>query len=86
MPFAPFPNKRRSEIFDADDEFASQRRDVSQESSAPYQPAAFGDAVDNDGRPIGPHDPSSMPRAEDDAEVLERSPEFNDRPGSGNYR
>jgi hypothetical protein len=70
------------------DEFASERGDAVQEPTptSSSSSAAAGDAVDNDAPPIGLHDPSSMPRAEDDATVLERSPEFNDRPGSGKYR
>jgi hypothetical protein len=36
--------------------------------------------------PISPVQPGSMPRAEDDAESMARSPEFNDRPGSGKHR
>jgi hypothetical protein len=68
------------------DEFASERGDAIQEPTQAHSTVATGDAIDNDDAPIGPHDPSSMPRAEDDAAVRERSPEFNDRPGSGKYR
>jgi hypothetical protein len=68
-----------------DDELASERGELT--TAEPIEAnVAYGDAIDNDATPIGPHDPASMPRAEDDAEVLERSPEFHDRPGSGKYR
>jgi hypothetical protein len=40
-------------------------------------------APGEDGRPISPLDPSSMPRGEDDAETMANSPEFHDVPGSG---
>jgi hypothetical protein len=40
-------------------------------------------APGEDGPPISPVDPSSMPRGEDDAETMANSPEFNDVPGSG---
>ena len=40
-------------------------------------------APGQDGPPISPLDPSSMPRGEDDAETFANSPEFNDVPGSG---
>ena len=69
------------------DECASERgdcTDVPADSAAAS--AAAGDAVDNDDAPIGLHDPSSMPRGEDDAAVREHSPEFHDRPGSGKHR
>ena len=33
---------------------------------------------------ISPQEPESMPRAEDDEHVFERSPEFHDRPGGTN--
>ncbi len=33
---------------------------------------------------ITPQDPGSMPRAEDDEAVFEKSPEFHDRPGGTN--
>lgn len=69
------------------DEFASERGDARQTSpDASVASPSAGDAIDNDGTPIGLHDPSSMPRGEDDATVRERSPEFHDRPGSGKYR
>jgi hypothetical protein len=72
------------------DEFASERGDSSTNQQPPqrdtYARHDAGDAVDNDAPPIGLHDPSSMPRWEDDPVVLERSPEFHDRPGSGKYR
>jgi hypothetical protein len=32
---------------------------------------------------ISPDDPGTMPRAEDDEETYERSPEFHDRPDPG---
>jgi hypothetical protein len=32
---------------------------------------------------ISPQDPGTMPRAEDDKETYERSPEFHDRPDPG---
>lgn len=35
-------------------------------------------------RPIDSQDPDSMPRAEDDPQVFENSPEFHDRPGGTN--
>jgi hypothetical protein len=41
-------------------------------------------APGEDGPPISPLDPSSMPRSEDDAETMANSPEFHDVPGSGN--
>ena len=34
---------------------------------------------------ISPRIPSSMPRAEDDADTWAQSPEFHDRPGSGKH-
>jgi hypothetical protein len=34
---------------------------------------------------ISPQIPSSMPRAEDDADTWAQSPEFHDRPGSGKH-
>jgi hypothetical protein len=70
------------------DEFASERGDITQDEPAQAQsnPTVGGDAIDNDADPIGLHDPASMPRGEDDPVVLERSPEFHDRPGSGKYR
>jgi hypothetical protein len=69
------------------DEFASERGDARQTSrDANVTNASAGDAIDNDSAPVGVHDPSSMPRGEDDATVRERSPEFHDRPGSGKYR
>ena len=42
-------------------------------------------APGEDGPPISPLDPSSMPRAEDDAESMANSPEFHDQPGSGKH-
>ena len=33
-----------------------------------------------------PQNPASMPRSEDDREVHDHSPEFNDLPGSGKHR
>ena len=33
---------------------------------------------------ITPQDPATMPRAEDDQTVFEKSPEFHDRPGGTN--
>ena len=41
-----------------------------------YQPV---DESDNDAPDIMPSEPSSMPRAEDDAETFEKSPVFHDR-------
>jgi hypothetical protein len=40
------------------------------------------DESDNDAPGIIPQKPSSMPRAEDDAETFRRSPEFHDHPPS----
>jgi hypothetical protein len=37
------------------------------------------DEPDNDAPGITPQKPSSMPRAEDDAETFEKSPEFHDK-------
>jgi hypothetical protein len=37
------------------------------------------DESDNDAPGISPQKPSSMPRAEDDAETYEKSPEFHDQ-------
>jgi hypothetical protein len=71
---------------DAYDEFASERGDHTHTPPDPQTTSEAGDAIDNDDTPIGLHDPSSMPRGEDDAAVHERSPEFHDRPGSGKYR
>ena len=72
------------------DEFASERggSDSGHQTTRrdTLAPLNAGDAVDNDATPIGLHDPSSMPRGEDDPVVLQRSPEFHDRPGSGKYR
>ncbi len=71
----------------AHDWFASERGDTTQDEPAQAQSnPTVGDAIDNDADPIGLHDPASMPRSEDDPVVLERSPEFHDRPGSGKYR
>ena len=50
-----------------------------QDSAIPeldYQPV---DESDNDAPGIMPSKPSSMPRAEDDPETFEKSPEFHDR-------
>ncbi len=38
--------------------------------------ASFGKAPDNERRPIGAHDPTSMHRREDDVEALAHSPDF----------
>jgi hypothetical protein len=43
-------------------------------------------APGEDGPPISPVEPSSMPRAEDDAESMRNSPEYTDKPGSGKHR
>ncbi|MEZ5287268.1 MAG: hypothetical protein R2712_21190 [Vicinamibacterales bacterium] len=51
----------------------------------PAVPPALGASRDHDAPPIGTQDPSSMPRAEDDARVFEQSPEFQDQPGSGKH-
>lgn len=40
----------------------------------------------DEGRPITPTDPSSMPREDDHPGGLEDSPEFTDRPGQGRRR
>ena len=40
--------------------------------------ASFADAPDNEHRPIGPSDPGSMHRREDDAEAMARSSDFHD--------
>ena len=40
----------------------------------------------DEGRPITPTDPSSMPREDDHPGGLDDSPEFNDRPGQGKRR
>jgi len=45
--------------------------------------ASFADAPDNERRPIGPHDPGSMHRREDDAEAMAHSPDFHDAPAAG---
>jgi hypothetical protein len=42
-------------------------------------------APGEDGPPISPLEPSSMPRAEEDDETMANSPEFNDQPGSGKH-
>ena len=72
------------------DEFASGRGDTAADRDASDHDAHThpnaGDAIDNDAPPIGLHDPASMPRGEDDPVVLDRSPEFHDRPGSGKNR
>jgi hypothetical protein len=72
------------------DEFASERgasrTDRNAEERDAHSRPNVGDAIDNDAPPIGLHDPASMPRGEDDPIVLDRSPEFHDRPGSGKYR
>lgn len=49
-------------------------------------PLPSPDAPGSDGPAITPQVPSSMPRAEDDTEVHDHSPEFNDPPGSGKHR
>jgi hypothetical protein len=43
----------------------------------------YADAPDNEHRPIGPLDPGSMHRREDDAEALKHSPDFRDAPPAG---
>lgn len=40
----------------------------------------------DEGRPISPTDPSSMPRDDDHPGGLENSPEFHDRPGQSRPR
>ena len=40
----------------------------------------------DEGRPIAPTDPSSMPRDDDHPGGLDDSPEFHDRPGQGRRR
>jgi hypothetical protein len=71
----------------AHDELASERGDTTQDAPAQAQSNPMvGDAIDNDADPIGLHNPASMPRGEDDPGVFERSPEFQDRPGSGKHR
>ena len=40
--------------------------------------ASFADAPDNDRKPVGPHDPGSMHRREDDAEAMAHSSDFHD--------
>lgn len=49
-------------------------------------PLPSPEAPGSDGPAITPQNPSSMPRGEDDAEVHDHSPEFNDSPGSGKHR
>src|SRR5262245_7749093 len=49
-------------------------------------PGSLADAPGNEGKAIGPHDPATMHRAEDDVEHLAESPDFHDRPGSGARR
>lgn len=49
-------------------------------------PLPAPDAPGSDGPAITPQNPSSMPRGEDDREVHDHSPEFNDFPGSGKHR
>lgn len=44
------------------------------------------DVAHDEGRPIAPADPSSMPRADDHPDGVEGSPDFHDRPGQGNSR
>ena len=40
--------------------------------------ASYADAPDNERKPIGPHDPASMHRREDDAEARAHSSDFHD--------
>ena len=47
---------------------------------------SMADAPDNQGRPIGAHDPATMHRREDDDRAGATSPDFRDRPGSGESR
>jgi hypothetical protein len=54
-------------------------------SPQPPDPS-MADAPDNQGKPVGPHDPASMHRREDDDEAMASSPDFHDRPGSGRLR
>ena len=46
-------------------------------------PASYADAPDNERPSIGPHDPASMHRHEDDAEAMAQSPDFHDAPAAG---
>ena len=52
---------------------AARRRD-----RATTPDASFADAPENERRPIGPSDPASMHRREDDAEARARSSDFHD--------
>lgn len=45
---------------------------------------AYNGARTDDG--ISPLDPTSMPRAEDDEQTYERSPEYHDRPDPGSQQ
>ena len=56
-----------------------------EDSPQPSDPA-LADAPDNHAKPIGPHDPASMHRREDDEQARAVSPDFTDRPGSGRHR
>jgi len=54
-------------------------------SPQPPDPS-LADAPGNQAKPIGPHNPASMHRREDDEQARAASPEFHDRPGSGRHR
>jgi len=58
----------------ADSRFMSDERTLPISELGPDEPR--GDARTG----VSPLDPGSMPRAEDDEETYERSPEFHDRP------
>jgi hypothetical protein len=54
-------------------------------SPLPPEPS-MADSPDNQGKPIGAHDPTTMHRREDDDQARAGSPDFHDRPGSGEDR
>jgi hypothetical protein len=59
---------------------------IRDEHTLPAPDPSMAETADNEARPIGPHDPASMHRREDDAEAMASSPDFHDRPGSGRRR
>ena len=44
--------------------------------------ASYAEAPDNEHKPIGPSDPGSMHRREDDDEAMSRSPDFHETPAT----
>lgn len=68
---------------EADDESTAAGPAARKGGRATPPDKSFADAPDNEHRPIGPHDPASMHRREDDAEAMAHSPDFHDAPATG---